>query len=284
MKIGVITSSFRTGFREGILSAAKLGADGVQVYATNGEFSAQNLNAAQRKDALAFVKDSGLVFSALCGDFGGHGFMYADENVNRIELTKRIMELAVDLDCTVVTTHIGVVPADRSNPRYDVMQSACGELGRYGEKLGVTLAIETGPETAQVLSGFILGIGSKGVGVNLDPANLAMVMGQDSVEAAKILGPLSVHTHAKDGILLKKEDPEIVYGLVKHDEMGERPEYFREVVLGTGDVDFDRYLPALKASGYDGFLTIEREVGDSPEKDIKIAVDFLREMLAKHNL
>jgi len=41
-------------------------------------------------------------------------------------------------------------------------------------------------------------------------------------------------------------------------------------------VDFDRYLQALTDIGYKGFLTIEREVGDDPEKDIRNAVDFLR--------
>ncbi len=140
-------------------------------------------------------------------------------------------------------------------------------------------AVETGPEPAARLARFIREIGAKGLGVNLDPANLAMVIGDDSVEAARILGPLTVHTHAKDGILVTKEDPEVIYGLVKHEEMGNKPEYFREVVLGTGSVHFDRYLPALKATGFDGFLTVEREAGETPEKDIGIAVDFLRDTL-----
>jgi len=280
MKIGVIVDSFRVSFEEGVLKAAAVGADGIQAYATTGAFSPQNLNAAKRREALDYVRSNGLVFSALCGDFGGHGFMHEDENANRIERSKRIIDMALELDCKVVTTHIGVIPVDRNNSRYDIMQRACYKLGEYAEKCGAFFAVETGPEPAATLARFIKELGVKGVAVNLDPANLAMVIGEDSVEAAKILGPLSVHTHAKDGILLKKEDPEIIYGLVKHDEMGERPEYFREVVLGTGDVHFEKYLPALKASGYNGFLTIEREAGDVPEKDIRIAVEFLRKHIA----
>lgn len=53
-------------------------------------------------------------------------------------------------------------------------------------------------------------------------------------------------------------------------------DYFKETPLGEGDVDFDRYLKALDEVGYKGFLTIEREVGDNPEKDIRMAVDFLK--------
>ena len=41
---------------------------------------------------------------------------------------QRILDLACDLETDVVTTHIGVVPADVSHPRYAVMQEACRKL------------------------------------------------------------------------------------------------------------------------------------------------------------
>ena len=66
----------------------------------------------------------------------------------------------------------------------------------------------------------------------------------------------------------------------KYREIAER----LELPLGTGDVDFDVYLPALAATGFDGFLTIEREVGETPEKDIRHAVEFLKAKMAKYNL
>jgi len=49
-----------------------------------------------------------------------------------------------------------------------------------------------------------------------------------------------------------------------------------EVPLGEGSVDFPEYLARLGATGYDGFLTVEREVGDDPVTDIVKAVEFLR--------
>ena len=61
-------------------------------------------------------------------------------------------------------------------------------------------------------------------------------------------------------------------------DMGKK---YLEVPLGQGGVDFDVYLPALHATGFDGFLTIEREVGANPEDDIRLAVGFLREKLQK---
>lgn len=46
--------------------------------------------------------------------------------------------------------------------------------------------------------------------------------------------------------------------------------------MGEGAVNWDNYLKALHDIGYQGFLTIEREVGDDPATDIRKAVEFLR--------
>ena len=53
---------------------------------------------------------------------------------------------------------------------------------------------------------------------------------------------------------------------------------FSEVPLGTGSVPYKEYLDALEKIGFNGYLTIEREVGENPIKDIKTAVEFLREL------
>ena len=50
---------------------------------------------------------------------------------------------------------------------------------------------------------------------------------------------------------------------------------FIELPLGEGDVDFPNYLKALEEIGFKGFLTIEREVGGDPARDIGAAVKFL---------
>jgi sugar phosphate isomerase/epimerase len=53
-------------------------------------------------------------------------------------------------------------------------------------------------------------------------------------------------------------------------------EYFKEVPLGQGSVLWDEYLRELDNIGYKGFLTIERECGEDPASDIRMAVDFLK--------
>ena len=271
--IGIIADSFRKPMPEALATAAKLGAKGVQVYATRGEMSPEELTGQTRRDVLAMVKDNGLVISALCGDLG-RGFGNPELNPQLIQRSKRILDLAKELETNIVTTHIGVTPADENHPRYKIMQDACGELAAYADSLDAHFAIETGPETSETLKHFLDSLHSTGVAVNLDPANLVMVTGDDPAKAVHNLKDYIVHTHAKDGVKLLNRDPEIIYGLVNGDA-GADPA-FEEVPLGKGSVPWQAYLQALTDIGYKGFLTIEREVGDDPTSDIALAMDFLR--------
>lgn len=274
--IGVIIDSFRTDMQTALKKAENMGVKGIQVYSTHGDMSPENLTPSKRKEFLNRVKDHGLEISALCGDLR-QGFGDPLKNKVNIEKSKRILDLAKDLETSIVTTHIGVIPQDPNHDRYKIMQEACFELSQYADELKAHFAIETGPEIAITLRNFLDTLGSKGVAVNLDPANLVMVTGDDPVQAVYTLKDYIVHTHAKDGRRLLIKDPEVIYGLVE--ETIQEGKAFIELPLGQGDVDFKKYLQALTDIGYKGFLTIEREVGDNPEADIKLAVDFLNHML-----
>ncbi len=280
-RIGVIVDSFRVGLREGIKKAKEVGATGIQLYAVSGETDPENLKPAARQELLDFIKSNDLVVSALCGDLGGHGFARREENAWKIEKSKRILELARDLETRIVTTHIGVVPGDRGSDRRKITQEACRELGELAERMGGFFAIETGPEKTALLKEFLDSLGTRGIGVNYDPANLVMVTGEDPVAGVYNLRDYIVHTHAKDGIMKKQEDPEVIYNFFAEGGICDvrLSDYFIETPLGQGQVDFPRYVKALEDIGYKGFFTIEREVGEDPEKDIREAVRFLQGIL-----
>ena len=280
--IGVIVDSFNLPFEQALKEAVKCGAKGIQMYATTGEHAPENMNTAKRREILDMVKSSGLCFSAICGDLG-MGFGNAEKNPELIEKSKRIVDLALELETDVVTTHIGVVPSDKNHERYKVMQESCRKLAEYADSVKAHFAIETGPEKSATLKGFLNSLGSRGVAVNLDPANLVMVTGDDPVRAVHNLRDYIVHTHAKDGLKLKESNPEYIYQVVRPipPEIAAM-KFFEEVPLGTGGVDFKAYLKALEEIGYKGFLTIERKVGDDPTCDIKTAADYLRDIILKN--
>ena len=276
--IGVMLESFRMPVDESIRAAKAAGASGIQIYSTTGPFSPENLKGAQRRDFLNMVKSEGLVITALCGDFG-QGFHIPEKNDQLIEKSKRVLDLAKELETDIVTTHIGVVPDNPEHERYKIMQEACFKLAEYADKVCAHFAVETGPEPSMILKGFLDSLDSTGVAVNLDPANLVMVTADDPVEAVYNLRKYIVHTHAKDGRRNFWRSPEEIYGLVES-EMLQSPS-FEELPLGEGKVDFPAYLKALEEIGYKGFLTVEREVSAAPEKDILKAVKFLKKIMSE---
>jgi len=277
-KIGVMTDSFKLPFEQALDKAVEVGAQGIQLYVVEGEMIYSSFNDEKVAKVNKLLKDRGLVVSAVCGDFGGHGFETHEENEWKVPASKAVADLAVKLGTSVVTTHIGVVPEEKGSELYSIMKTACKDIGDYAASIGVTFAIETGPERAALLRSFIEDVDSKGIGVNLDPANLIMVTDDDPVEAVYTLKDYIVHTHAKDGVMIKKTEPRRIYSFFAEGGIEDlrMSDYFLEVPLGEGKVEFDKYLNALSEIGFDGFLTIERECGDNPYEDIKKAADFLK--------
>ncbi|AJY76671.1 sugar phosphate isomerase/epimerase family protein [Paenibacillus beijingensis] len=285
-KIGVIVDSFGIGVTEGLKKAKAVGAEGVQIYAVSGEMDPAALSPGKRKELREFIYGLGLEISALCGDLGGYGFQDRGANLAKVEKSKRILDLAVELGTPIVTTHIGIVPDDANGPIYAAMQEACDELGRYAKSMNAYFAIETGPEPAAHLKAFLDTLSTNGVSVNFDPANMVMVTGDDPVQGVRTLKDYIVHTHVKDGIRRRPIDPRKVYGFLGFEgngldhaaisEMASSGNAFEEVPLGEGAVDFSAYFAALQEIGYEGYLTIEREVGTKPEEDIRKAVEFIR--------
>lgn len=130
------------------------------MYAIKGENAPENPAGSKARELLNYVKDNGLCFSTLCEDFD-HSFGNAEEIPVLIERSKRILDLAKELDCNIVTTHIGVVPADPTHARFKIMQEVCAELAEHTDSMDAHFAVETAPEPSHVLKGFLDSLGSK---------------------------------------------------------------------------------------------------------------------------
>ncbi len=276
-RIAVKIDNLKMDPYEAMKLLADWGVGGVHLTANAGPFAPENIDAAGRGELVKDVRNLGLEISAIMAWGGGVDLCDLEDHAENIPRAKRLLQLAADLECGIWGAHVGVMPWDTDDPRWDNIVMAMQEIAAYGERVGARLAIETGPEPPHIVKRLIDTVGSEAIRVNYDPANLviwpALLANQTGeeyqqeqalsdfqpTEGAKVLGPYVVHTHAKDALV--------------HE--GGR---YEEVPLGEGWVDWPRYIKYLEEVGYDGYFAIEREVGDDPVGDVRRAVDFLRSL------
>jgi sugar phosphate isomerase/epimerase len=275
LKISVMLGNLKMDPYEGMKKVVEMGVPGVHLSVDGGPFAPESLDKAARKKLLAHLRSLGLEVSAVSA-WGGQVHLTEAEHTERdVAWAERNLEMAVDLDCRIWQGHIGVIPEDPEDEGWKTAVDAMAEIAAHGGRLGACLAIETGPEPPYVLKRLIETIGSEAIRINYDPANLVLwpaglaqraglpynkeeaIAKYQPIEGADVLGPYVVHTHAKDALV--------------HDD-GRR----QEVPLGTGWIDWPRYVGLLRKHGFDGYFAIERETGEDPVGDITRAVDFLR--------
>ena len=191
------------------------------------------------------------------------GLVPPDRRAERVATLKKGADFALRVSVPSITTHVGFIPESPNNPLYAGMLDALREVVEYCAERDITFCFETGQETPVTLLRVIEDLGSENLGINLDPANLLMYGKANPVDALDVFGTYVVGVHAKDG-----EYP------TDGRQLGvEKP-------LGEGRVNFPVLVPKLKALGYDGALTIEREIsGPRQIEDIKRAIAILSELL-----
>lgn len=278
-KIGVFLEALRCDVKQAIENARLMGVNGVSFYGGLGDLDCDKLTINEKNKFLSSLKKNNLEVSAVCADLGGYGFAREIDNDFKIAKTKRIMEFALELNCNIITTHIGVIPNSKCKDR-EILLDACRNLGEYGNNIGVKIAIETGSEKACVLKEFLDELNIKSVGVNFDPANLVMVTDDDPIQATLFLKEYIFHTHVKDGIMLKKADPAYIYDIFARRGIKDvnLSDYFKETSLGEGNVNIPKWLKVLTQISYEGYLTIERETINNPLDDVKKAINYIKSL------
>ncbi len=158
----------------------------------------------------------------------------------------------------------GFLPAP-GEPRPDRGPRALTEAGQLAAARGITLAFETGQETADLLRLTLDELRLPNLKVNFDPANMLLYDMGDPIRAVEILGPDIRSVHVKDAVASRRLPAS-----------GEQ-----EVPLGEGEVNIREFVNALKRNGYQGPLIIEREVGDQAGRlrDVAHGLAYLRDCL-----
>ena len=122
------------------------------------------------------------------------------------------------------------------------------------------------------------------IGANLDPSHLFW-QGIDPCYAIKALKGAIYHFHAKDTKI--DEFNTKTTGVLDTENYGHienRSWVFRTVGYGHGRETWNDIISTLKATGYDGVISIEHEDGlMSPKEGLEKAVSFLKETIIYEN-
>ena len=172
-------------------------------------------------------------------------------------------DFAKKIGVTDIATHMGFLPENPGTTEFHEVVAAIRAVAEHIKANGQYLLFETGQETPVALRRVIEAVGTENLGINLDSANLILYGKANPVDALDVFGEFVRGVHAKDGLY-----PTDGQNLGK------------EMPIGQGRVDFPALIGRLKELGYDGALTIEREItGEQQLKDILAAKTYLENLI-----
>ena len=253
LKKAIRLESLHQPFKQALVTAAKLGADAVEI---NGrtEVRPKEMSRTGVRHLRKMLSDLNLKISAI--HFPTRlGYGTADNLDRRIDGPKSAMNMAYELGCNLVINRVGRVPEDVTHPEWNTMIQALSDLGNYSQKAGAWLAAKTGTESGETLKGLIDALPIHSLTVDFDPADF-LINGHDSSEAMKILGQHVTSFRARDA--------------VNDTSFGNRV----EVQLGRGSIDWATLLGTLEEHNYNGYLTVERESENSIQ-ECSQAIEYL---------
>lgn len=182
-----------------------------------------------------------------------------EENLHLARITAA---LAGQMGLKAANAHAGFLPHDPADPDFDKLCGRVLILAEVFAEQGVTLLMETGQETAETLLAFLGEMkarGAENIAVNFDPANMILYDMDDPIEALRALAPHVKQVHVKDAKRTK----------VKGD-------WGEEVIVGTGEVDWNAFVRILAEADFEGGYIFEREAGDNRVGDIAQGIVALK--------
>jgi sugar phosphate isomerase/epimerase len=182
-----------------------------------------------------------------------------DQISPRIDALKTALSYAYDLKASILTIPIGRVPhPEDDGPSFDTLVEVLNDLASHGNRVGTTLSITPGPDTADTLQKLLNRVQQGRVGIDLDPAS-AILAGESAAQAYRTLHQYVTHVRVRDA----QRDL---------DGMGQ------ETPVGMGAVAWDELLALLDEAAYSGWLMVDRTSGSNRSGDTAHAVQYMRSL------
>jgi sugar phosphate isomerase/epimerase len=193
------------------------------------------------------------------------GFGDPSTRPERLERFKWGLCRTKELGLADIMLHAGFIP-EVGDPGRKGFLDTLAQVSDLAQREGITVAFETGQETAALLRRTLDDLKSPNLKVNFDPANMLLYDKDNPINAVELLAPDIRSVHVKDA---NRPTTKGIWG--------------EEVPLGRGQTNTREFIRVLKRVGYRGPLCIEREVGSQEERfrDIEHGVQYLRECVAE---
>jgi len=271
MKLGtMVPITKNTNVKESFKEVAKLGIRTCQISCT-AELMIDKL---KPKDIRKTSEEFGIEISSFFLVFKGQvydrleegastvGFIPEEYRTRRLKLAEKFSDMICEIGTKSITSHVGAIPNDEKSPLYLRFIPVMKKFVEHCKRNGQIFCFETGQELPSTLKRVIIDI-SDNAYVNLDPANLILYGMAHPLDAVEILGEYVRGMHAKDALWPNRDES---LGI--------------EVPVGKGEVNFPLLISRLKDKGFQGPITIEREIsGEQQKKDILDTKKFLQPYL-----
>lgn len=257
LKIGIQLTSLRRPFKQAVLTAAEMGVSAIEIDVRE-HLRVRDMTDTALRQVKKLLDDAELRVCALSFRTR-RGYNDIERLQERVEATKRAMDLGYKLGASYIVNQVGQIPPEGEGSEWDTLVDVLTELGKYSQRSGAFLAAETGGEDAEVLGKLLSALPEGTMGVTLNPGNL-IVQGFSASEAVSELGKHIMYVRAKDAV----RDLAQGRGL--------------EVPLGRGSVDFPELIGRLEEHGYRGHYTVLRENSSDPTSEIAASVEFLKNL------
>ncbi len=256
-RISVPTVALARDLRRAFRLARDLGIAGVEIDARHGIDPSQITQTGLRQ-IRKWLGDEGVVISAVSFRTRG-GYGDTDRLEGRIAATKDAMKLAHDLGCGVVLNHIGDIPPESDDPRWQLLVDVLSDIGQWGEHVGATLCAELGRGSPDDLARVLAALPAGAIACDLVTGSL-VVHGHDPVKAAEMLGSHVAVMHATDAVA------------------GAFAGRGRAVILGTGQVDVRGVLATLDERSFHGWMGLEPVDERDAVSELTAAIGFLHSL------
>ena len=256
---------------EALALFARIGCDGAELIWQDGYPAAIPENAADSfvRDTRSRAADLNLEVAALTPYMTGINSLDGAERARDVERFRACIATAHALQCERIRVYAGAYLPSDAGSRDEMWRRLVESLQLLGEEAvqaGVVLCVEnhfnTMTVSASETADLVQTVGSPGVGVLYDQANLTFTHHETPESAIDIQAPWIRHVHVKDLVFVK---PEAAFRASAVATVDKSERNVRSRVVGDGILDWKDIISRLAGNGYDGYLSLEYEYRWHPQ-------------------